>query len=73
MHVWILFKNMETRGNEFRIYGIFMKKYEKINRAENTGKPPFRKSASWVPFSSLSLPVEANEIKCFEKGQIICN
>jgi hypothetical protein len=40
-----------------------MKKYVKTNRAENTGKPPVRKSASWVPFSSLSLPVEAKDNK----------
>jgi hypothetical protein len=38
-----------------------MKKYAKTNRAENTGKPPVRKSAIWVLFSSLSLPVEAND------------
>jgi hypothetical protein len=56
-----VFKKMEPEGvsNE-NLRSIIVKMRETVYSA-NTGNPIERKSASYTPFSSLSLPVEANE------------
>jgi hypothetical protein len=56
-----VFKKMETEGvSKENLRSIIVKMSETVYSA-NTGNPIERKSASYTPFSSLSLPVEANE------------
>jgi hypothetical protein len=53
-----LYLKIWKREEMQRICGVYMKKYAKHYRAENTGKPLVRKSASEILFSLLALPVE---------------
>ena len=54
-----VFKKMETEGvSKENLHSIIVKMRETVCSA-NMGNPNERKSASFTPFSSLSLPVEA--------------